>query len=512
MIDIRRAILSVSDKCGLSELGRALAGRGVQLIASGGTAAELKKTQCPVTPVEEWTGHPEALGGRIKTVHPRIHGGILARRGHAGDDADMARLNLSQIDLVVINFYPFRQTLAAGKSADEIIEAIDVGGPSMVRAACKNHHDVVVLTDPAQYEDFVALYEENEGRIPREFARRCAAEAFARMVAYDGAIAGWLNDGAVEGMLLRRVRELRYGENPHQRGWLLTDWTENNAGLVAADQLGGKELSYNNLLDSEGALRLLAEFEKPAAVIVKHVTPCGVGVGSDAADALNLALETDRVSAFGGIIAVNRTLDGTAARVVADMFLEVILAPEFTDEARAVFAKKKGLRLLTFDWAALGKRTSGRELRPVWGGYLAQDADFGLPELADLKVVTKRPPSEMELRALELAWKVCKHVRSNAIVFGDARHTIGIGAGQMSRVDSARIAVDKAAAAGLSLTGCVCASDAFFPFRDGLDIAARAGATAGIQPGGSVRAAEVIVAADEQNIAMVFTGRRHFRH
>lgn len=512
MIEIRRAILSVSDKCGLTELGRALAARGVQLIASGGTAAELQKAQCPVTPVEEWTGHPEALGGRIKTVHPRIHGGILARRGHASDDGDMARLSLQPIDLVVINFYPFRETLAAGKSADEIIEAIDVGGPSMVRAACKNHRDVVVLTDPAQYEEFVALLEENDGRVPREFARRCAADAFARMVAYDGAIAGWLNDGEVEGLLLRRVRELRYGENPHQHGWLLADWGASDAGLVAADQLGGKQLSYNNLLDSEGALRLLAEFDKPAAVIIKHVTPCGVGVGGDVADALHLALETDRVSAFGGIIALNRNLDGTAARVLSDMFLEVILAPDFTDEARTVFTKKKGLRLLTFDWTSLGERNAGRELRPVWGGYLAQDADFGLPELAELKVVTKRAPSHAELRALELAWKVCKHVRSNAIVFADARHTLGIGAGQMSRVDSARIAVEKAAAAGLSLSGSACASDAFFPFRDGLDIAARAGATAVIQPGGSVRDAEVIAAADEQNLAMVFTGRRHFRH
>lgn len=512
MIEIRRAILSVSDKCGLPELGRALIGKGVHLIASGGTAAALREARCTVTPVEEWTGHPEALGGRIKTLHPRIHGGILARRGHAGDDADLSRLDLSPIDLIVINFYPFQQTLAAGKPADEIIEAIDVGGPSMVRAAAKNHRDVVVLTDPAQYEEFVALYEENEGRVPREFARRCAADAFARLVAYDSAIANWLNDGEVEGMLLRRVRPLRYGENPHQRGWLMAEWDQPAAGLVAADQLGGKELSYNNLLDSEGALRLLAEFEKPTAVIVKHVTPCGVGLGGDVADALHLALETDRVSAFGGIVASNRTIDGTAARVVADMFLEVILAPDFTDEARAVFAKKKGLRLLTFDWAMLRDRMSGRELRPIWGGYLAQDADFGLPELHDLKVVTRRSPTETERQALELAWRVCKHVRSNAIVFSDARHTLGIGAGQMSRVDSARIAVEKAAAAELSLTDSVCASDAFFPFRDGLDIAARAGATAVIQPGGSVRDKEVIAAADEQNIAMVFTGRRHFRH
>lgn len=512
MIDIRRALFSVTDKTGLTDLARELSAHGVELLASGGTAAALDKAKLPVTPVEKWTGHPEAMDGRIKTLHPRIHGGILARRDHAGDLADMKRLHLEPIDVVVVNFYPFEQTLADGKSEEEIIEAIDVGGPSMVRAAAKNHRHVIVLTDPEQYAEFLELYRANNGTIPEEFARNCAARAFARLVSYDSAVAGWFNNGSVEGLILDQVRPLRYGENPHQRGWLLKRWGAVPSGLVSADQIAGKELSYNNLLDAEGALRLLAEFEEPAAVIIKHVTPCGVGVAENTARALSLALETDRVSAFGGIVALNREMDGKTADVLADMFLEVILAPHFTDEARAVFAKKKALRLITFDWNELKSRPALTEMRPIWGGYLAQDADFGMPELHDLKVVTKRAPTSGEMTALKLAWKVCKHVRSNAIVFADAKHTLGIGAGQMSRVDSAHIAVQKAAAAKLELFGSACASDAFFPFRDGLDVAARAGATAVIQPGGSVRDDEVIAAADEHGLAMVFTGRRHFRH
>ena len=512
MITIRRALFSVTDKTGLTDLARELSAQGVELLASGGTAAALEQANLPVTPVEKWTGHPEAMEGRIKTLHPRIHGGILVRRDHAGDLADMKRLNLEPIDVVVVNFYPFEQTLAAGKAEEDIIEAIDVGGPSMVRAAAKNHKHVTVLTDPAQYAEFLELYRTHDGKIPEEFARQCAAYAFARLVSYDSAVAGWFNCGRVEGLILEQVRPLRYGENPHQCGWLLKKWGTMSAGLVAADQLAGKELSYNNLLDAEGALRLLAEFDDPAAVIIKHVTPCGVGVADNTARALALALETDRVSAFGGIVALNREMDGKTADVLADMFLEVILAPHFADEARNVFARKKALRLITFDWSELKTRRVLKEVRPVWGGYLAQDADFGLPELHDLKVVTKRAPTSGEMTALTLAWKVCKHVRSNAIVFADAKHTLGIGAGQMSRVDSVQIAVQKAVAAKLELFGSACASDAFFPFRDGLDVAARAGATAVIQPGGSVRDDEVIATADEHGMTMIFTGRRHFRH
>ncbi len=512
MIPVRRALISVTDKADLIPLCQGLAAHKVEILASGGTASAIRGAGVAVTPVEQWTGHPEAMEGRIKTLHPRIHGGILARRDHAGDVADMKRLGLEPIDLVVVNFYPFRQVLAAGKSREDIIEAIDVGGPSMARAACKNAKHVVVLTDPAQYEEFLALLDQNAGQVPRDYAATCAARAFANMVAYDSAIADWLNEGHFAPLALRRVRGLRYGENPHQRGWLFAPHGAPAAGLVAADQLAGKELSYNNLLDAEGALRLVAEFSEPTAVIMKHVTPCGAAVAGTVAAALEAALETDRVSAFGGIIALNREMDGAAARAVSEMFLEVILAPGFSAEAREVFAKKKALRLISFAWEELLAREMPMELRPIWGGFIAQDADFGLPELNQLKVVTKRQPTDAERAAMLLGWKVCKHVRSNAIVFSDARHTLGIGAGQMSRVDSAQIAVQKAATAGLVLTGSACASDAFFPFRDGLDVAAKAGATCVIQPGGSVRDDEVIAAADEQNLAMVFTGRRHFKH
>ena len=511
MIHIRRALLSVSDKAGLVELARALHEQGVQLIASGGTATALQSAGLPVTFVEQWTGHPEAMEGRIKTLHPRIHGGILARRDHVGDQEDMQRLGLEPIDLVVVNFYPFRQVLASGKPHHDIVEAIDVGGPSMVRAACKNSDYVVVLTEPSQYGEFLALFREHGG-IPEAFGTRCAAEAFAALVSYDSAIAEWLNGGAVRTLVLKETRKLRYGENPHQSAALFAPHGQSLAGLVAADQLAGKEMSYNNFLDADGALRLVSEFDEPAAIIIKHVTPCGVGVADDCSEALKLALETDRVSAFGGIVALNREMDKHAASVIGDIFLEIVLAPGFTAEAKAVLAKKKALRLITYDWKALRYRPAAAEIRQVWGGYLMQEADHSLPELDSLRVVTKRPPTAQELSALILAWKVCKHVRSNAIVFGDHHHTLGIGAGQMSRVDSAQLAVRKAEAAGLKLRGSVCASDAFFPFRDGLDVAAEAGATAMIQPGGSVRDEEVIAAADEHDMAMVFTGRRHFRH
>jgi phosphoribosylaminoimidazolecarboxamide formyltransferase/IMP cyclohydrolase len=511
MISIRRALLSVSDKTGLLDLARVLHEHGVQLIASGGTATALQTAGLPVTFVEQWTGHPEAMEGRIKTLHPRIHGGILARRDHSGDVEDLKRLGLEPIDLVVVNFYPFRQTLASGKPHDEIVEAIDVGGPSMVRAAAKNSDYVVVLTDPAQYGEFIALLRK-DGGVSEDFAHQCAAQAFAALVSYDSAVAEWLNGGSIHSLVLKEMRKLRYGENPHQQAALFANYGAPLSGLVAADQLAGKEMSYNNFLDADGALKLVSEFDEPTAVIIKHVTPCGVGVAENCAEALKLALETDRVSAFGGIVALNRELDADTAALLSDIFLEIILAPSFTLEARAALAKKKALRLMTYDWNALRYRHASAEIRQIWGGYLVQDTDFGLPELDNLKVVTKRAPTGQELAGLALAWKVCKHVRSNAIVFSDHQHTLGVGAGQMSRVDSAQLAVRKAQAANLNLTGSVCASDAFFPFRDGLDVAAEAGATAMIQPGGSVRDEEVIAAADEHDLAMVFTSRRHFRH
>ncbi len=512
MIKIRRALLSVSDKSGLIELSRKLAAHNVELIASGGTAAAQVKDGLEVTPVEEWTGHPEAMEGRIKTLHPRIHGGLLARRDCDSDLADMERLGLKPIDLLVVNFYPFEKTLAAGKSDADITEAIDVGGPSMVRAAAKNRNHVVVLTEIDQYDEFIKLLEENQGDVPTEFGQACGARAFSRLVAYDSAIANWLNPDSFASHALEKIRSLRYGENPHQNAELFSEYGKETYGLIAADKLSGKQLSYNNLLDANGALSLLAEFSEPAAVIIKHVTPCGVGIGTDVTTALEKALSTDPISAFGGIVALNRPMDEATAKVLKSMFLEIILAPDFTEGARQVFAKKKALRLLNFDWESLQDFGARKEIRCVWGGYLVQDSDYGMPEFDELKVVTKRSPTEDELTALKLGWRVCKHVRSNAIVFSDSSQTLGIGAGQMSRVDSAELAVRKAEVSKLNLEGSICASDAFFPFRDGLDLAAKAGATAVIQPGGSVRDDEVISAADEHNIAMVFTGRRHFRH
>lgn len=512
MIQIRCALLSVSDKTGLIELAGKLIERNVELIASGGTAKSLEAAGLPVTPVEKHTGHPEAMEGRIKTLHPRIHGGLLARRDHAGDLEDMSRLGLVPIDLLIVNFYPFEKTVAAGKSNEEITESIDVGGPSMVRAAAKNRQHVVVLTDPSQYDEFLSEYEKGAGQVTSEFGEKCGALAFRKLAAYDGAIATWLNQGEFHSLALDKVRDLRYGENPHQTAALYARAGTTAEGLIASDKLSGKQLSYNNLLDADGALSLLGEFDETACVIIKHVTPCGVGVGATPLQSVTTALKTDPVSAFGGIVALNRPLDKETAEVLSEIFLEIILAPSFTDEARDVLAKKKALRLISFDWSALRARGDRREIRHVWGGYLMQDADRGFPEWSDARVVTKRSPSTEELKALELGWKVCKHVRSNAIVFSSSSGTLGVGAGQMSRVDSARFAILKSQAVSLPLKNSVCASDAFFPFRDGLDLIADAGATAVVQPGGSVRDDEVIAAADEHNIAMLFTGRRHFKH
>ncbi|MCB9366099.1 MAG: bifunctional phosphoribosylaminoimidazolecarboxamide formyltransferase/IMP cyclohydrolase [Calditrichaeota bacterium] len=512
MIPIRRALLSVSDKTDLLVLAHALHEFGVELIASGGTARALAEAGLPVTPVETFTGHPEAMEGRIKTLHPRIHGGLLARRDHDGDVQDMLRFNLLPIDLLVVNFYPFGAALAQDKSPEEINEQIDVGGPSMVRAAVKNRNHVVVLTSHCQYSEFLAELRHNKGSVSPDVSDRFGRQAFMELVAYDSGIANWLNPDEFRGLALRKMRSLRYGENPHQEAALYSEFHLPMEGLVAADKLSGKQLSYNNLLDADGALSLLGEFTDCACVIIKHVTPCGVGIGSSPSEAIEIALLTDPLSAFGGIVALNRPLDELAATRLSDIFLEIILAPEFTSEARKVLAKKKSLRLITFDQDALLARKSVTEIRPVWGGYLMQDRDHGFPEWNDYQVVTNREPSPDEFAALKLGWVVAKHVRSNAIVFANKSGTLGVGAGQMSRVDSTRFAMLKAEAAGLSLNGSICASDAFFPFRDGLDLIARAGATAVVQPGGSVRDDEVISAANEHNIAMIFTGRRHFKH
>jgi phosphoribosylaminoimidazolecarboxamide formyltransferase/IMP cyclohydrolase len=509
---IRRALLSVFDKQGLIELARDLHNAGVQLIASGGTAKALSDSGVPVVSVETWTGAPEVLAGRVKTLHPRIHAGILARRSVASDAEDLKRVATDYIDLVVVNFYPAREAVASGKSVSEVVEAIDVGGPTMARAAAKNFEDVVVLSDPADYPEFLESFRGGDGAISDELRQRFAARTFARLAAYDAAIAGYLSAGELIGVSLERMQNCRYGENPHQKGAFFVEVGVPHRGIASLKQLQGKTLSYNNLMDVNAALRLARDFEGCAAVIIKHGTPCGVGLALTAAQAVRRALETDPVSAFGGIVVLTRPLDKETAGILRDIFLEVVLAPSGSEEAFMEFAKKKSLRVLTYDSEELHKAENGKELRSVWGGFLRQESDEGFPELANLQTVTKRAPTPNEIEALELAWRVCKHVRSNAIVFADAVHTLGIGAGQMSRVDSVEIAVRKATKAGLSLMGSACASDAFFPFRDGLDAAARAGATAIIQPGGSVRDSEVIEAAIEQNVAMVFTGRRHFRH
>ncbi len=512
MIPIRRALLSVSDKSGLVELARTLHEHNVELVASGGTAKAIVAAGIPVTEVADFTGHPEAMEGRIKTLHPRIHGGMLARRDHAGDVADMQRLGLDPIDLLVVNFYPFAETLGKGKTPDEINENIDVGGPSMVRAAVKNRKFVAVLTNPSQYAEFTTEFKSNAGQVTEELADNLGRHAFMELVAYDGAIANWLNPGEFRAIALHKSRELRYGENPHQKAALYAPFNVISDGLVAADKLSGKQLSYNNLLDADGALSLVGEFAECACVIIKHVTPCGVGLGTTPAKAIETALKTDPVSAFGGIVAVNRPFDEDAARTLSDIFLEIILAPSFTDGAREILAKKKALRLISYDHSSLANRRPAPELRAIWGGYLLQDKDAGFPEWVEAKVMTSRQPTDDEMAALKLGWIVAKHVRSNAIVFSSHSGTLGIGAGQMSRVDSTRFAILKAEAASLSLRGSVCASDAFFPFRDGLDLVASAGATAVVQPGGSVRDEEVIASANEHNIAMIFTGRRHFKH
>jgi phosphoribosylaminoimidazolecarboxamide formyltransferase/IMP cyclohydrolase len=512
MEKIRRALLSVSDKSGLVELARMLQNAGVELIASGGTAKALQDAGLSVVSVEKWTGSPELLGGRIKTLHPRIHAGILARREDERDEKDLHALGADFIDLVVVNFYPFRDAVASGKPLPEVIESIDVGGPTMARAAAKNFHHVVVLSDALDYPEFVEAFRKGEGTIPEELRQQFAARTVARLAAYDSAITEHLSAGDYVGVILQRLQECRYGENPHQKGALFVEVGQPPKGLSALKQLQGKALSYNNLQDVHAALMLTREFQNCAAVIIKHATPCGVGLALTPAQAVRRALETDPVSAFGGIVALTKPMDKETAHILAEIFLEVILAPQIGEEALAEFAKKKSLRILTYDIEDLRSFGNGKDMRAVWGGYLRQESDERFPELSDLQVVTKRAPTPSEMEALELAWRVCKHVRSNAIVFADAVHTLGIGAGQMSRVDSVEIAVRKATKAGLSLIGSACASDAFFPFRDGLDAAARAGATAVIEPGGSVRDAEVIEAANEQNVAMVFTGRRHFRH
>jgi phosphoribosylaminoimidazolecarboxamide formyltransferase/IMP cyclohydrolase len=522
ILPIRRALLSVSDKAGLVEFGRVLAAAGVEILSTGGTARALREAGVPVKDVTEHTGFPEILDGRVKTLVPQVHGGILGRRDLAEHLAQMEAQGIAPIDLVAVNLYPFEATVAQGASFDDCIENIDIGGPAMIRSAAKNHAGVAVLTEPSHFAEVRAEIEA-KGGTTLATRRRLAAAAYARTAAYDAAISAWFarQEGqdfpprlALPGVLRQG---LRYGENPHQAAAFYVDGSA-RAGIATARQVQGKELSYNNLNDTDAAFECVAEFERPAIVIVKHANPCGVAVAGDLAAAWDRALLCDPVSAFGGIVAANRTLDAAAAERIAAIFTEVVIAPDADEAARAVFARKKNLRLL-LTGALPDPAAPGLAFKSVSGGFLAQSRDAGRVSEDTLKVVTQRAPSRAEMADLIFAFRVCKHVKSNAIVYAKGLATTGIGAGQMNRAESSRIAAWKgeaaARAAGLDrplAEGSVVASDAFFPFADGLEIAASAGATAVIQPGGSIRDAEVIAAADKAGLAMVFTGMRHFRH
>jgi len=505
-MSIRRALLSVSDKTGLVALARGLSAHGVELLSTGGTAAALRGAGLSVKDVSEHTGFPEMLDGRVKTLHPLIHGGLLYRRDLPAHVDAAAAHGIPPIDLVVVNLYPFEQTVAReGVSREEAIENIDIGGPSMLRSAAKNHAAVTVLCDPDDYATVLRDMEQHDGATTPELRSALAAKVFALASRYDAAIAAYLQADGSPDFSVREpmVSRLRYGENPHQQAELYGRFAEH------LEQLHGKELSYNNILDITAAVDLIGEFSEPTVAILKHTNPCGVGSAETLAAAWEKAFATDRQAPFGGIIVCNRTLDEGLARTIAEIFSEVIIAPEFDTAALDALRKKKNLRLMKLRGLP---SPAPRDVRSVLGGLLVQDHDLSSESVADSKVVTRRAPTAEEMRAMEFGWKVVKHVKSNAIVFAGPDRTLGIGAGQMSRVDSVRIAVWKAGEAGLSLTGSVVASDAFFPFPDGLLSAASAGATAAIQPGGSVRDDEVVAAADERGLAMVLTGKRHFRH
>jgi len=526
MVPVSRALVSVSDKTGLIEFAHALAERGVELLSTGGTGAALAAAGIAATDVSVVTGFPEMMDGRVKTLHPKIHGGLLALRSDPEHAAAMAAHGIAGIDLLVVNLYPCEEALKRKLGQPEMIENIDIGGPAMIRAAAKNHGYVTVVVEPEDYGFVLKALEAHDGATPLKLREMLAAKAFARTSSYDAAIAGYMARHTGESSLAfgalsgRRVEVLRYGENPHQTATLWASGDE-RPGVVSAKQLQGKELSYNNINDTDAAFELVAEFDphRTAAVaIIKHANPCGVAEGASLVDAYRKALRSDPVSAFGGIVALNRPLDAEAATEIVKIFTEVIIAPDADDEARAIVAAKKNLRLLVTD-ALPDPALSGLAFRSVAGGFLIQSRDSGMVDDIDLKVVTKRAPTGGELADLLFAWRVAKHVKSNAIVYARGRATAGVGAGQMSRLDSALIAARKAEeaakAAGLpeSLAkGSVVASDAFFPFADGLIATAEAGATAIIQPGGSMRDQEVIDAADARGLAMVFTGMRHFRH
>jgi phosphoribosylaminoimidazolecarboxamide formyltransferase/IMP cyclohydrolase len=506
-----RALLSVSDKRGLVAFARGLCTLGWEIVSTGGTAEALRKEQVPVIPIEQVTGFPEMMDGRVKTLHPNVHGGLLARRAHPGDRAALEQHDITPIDLVAVNLYPFQETAARPGVADhEVIEQIDIGGPSMLRSASKNYQSVTVVVDPADYQTVLDEMRDKKGETTLKLRERLAIKAFITTSEYDRAIATYLNEKQQTetsfSISLPLVTRLRYGENPHQKAALYGNFNEH------FEKLHGKELSFNNLLDISAAADLIAEFSEPTVAILKHTNPCGVGSDRDLRVAWLKAFHTDKQAPFGGIIVVNRPLDLPLAKAISEIFSEVIIAPEFATDARALLQKKKNLRLMRALRPPAPNDKVEHDICSIRGGLLVQDKDVAEIGNLETKVVSKRPPTRHEMAAMIFGWRVVKHVKSNAIVYAGVDRTLGIGAGQMSRVDASRIAVWKAQEAGLSLQGSAVASDAFFPFSDGLIAAAEAGATAAIQPGGSVRDEEVIAAANERNVAMVFTGVRHFRH
>ncbi|NKX45545.1 bifunctional phosphoribosylaminoimidazolecarboxamide formyltransferase/IMP cyclohydrolase [Roseicyclus persicicus] len=524
-VPLRRALISVSDKTGLIEFATALAGRGVEILSTGGTAKALRDAGIAVRDVAEVTGFPEMMDGRVKTLHPMVHGGLLALRDNAEHVAAMEAHGIGAIDLLVVNLYPFEATVASGADYDTCIENIDIGGPAMIRAAAKNHAFVTVVVDTEDYADVLAELEATGGT-SLAFRQKMARTAYARTAAYDAAVSSWMAAAQGDAAPRRRAfagtlkQTMRYGENPHQQAAFYVDGS-NRPGVATAVQHQGKELSYNNINDTDAAFELVAEFDPadgPACAIIKHANPCGVARGGSLLDAYRKAFDCDRTSAFGGIVALNQRLDAATAEEIVKIFTEVVIAPEADEAAKAIFAAKKNLRLLTTG-ALPDPRAAVTAYKQVAGGFLVQDKDTGFVPEADLRVVTKRAPTAAEMDDLRFAWTVAKHVKSNAIVYVRDGATVGVGAGQMSRVDSSTIAALKAGRMGAELglaetpaKGSVVASDAFFPFADGLMAAAEAGATAIIQPGGSMRDDEVIAAADAAGLAMVFTGMRHFRH
>ncbi|HCM1066039.1 TPA: bifunctional phosphoribosylaminoimidazolecarboxamide formyltransferase/IMP cyclohydrolase [Vibrio parahaemolyticus] len=524
---IRRALISVSDKTGIVEFAQALAERGVDILSTGGTARLLAEQGIAVTEVSDYTGFPEMMDGRVKTLHPKVHGGVLGRRGQ--DDDVMAKHGINPIDMVVVNLYPFAETVAKdGCTLADAVENIDIGGPTMVRSAAKNHKDVTIVVNASDYDRVIAEMDANDKSLTLETRFDLAIAAFEHTAAYDGMIANYFgtmvpsygeNKESDEESKFPRTfnqqfekkQDMRYGENSHQAAAFYVEANPQEASVSTARQIQGKALSYNNIADTDAALECVKEFNEPACVIVKHANPCGVALGKDILEAYNRAYQTDPTSAFGGIIAFNQELDAeTAIAIVERQFVEVIIAPSVSAEAIEVVAAKKNVRLLECgEWST---KTTGFDVKRVNGGLLVQDRDQGMVSLDDLKVVSKRQPTEEELKDALFCWKVAKYVKSNAIVYAKGDMTIGVGAGQMSRVYSAKIAGIKAADEGLEVAGSVMASDAFFPFRDGIDAAAEAGIKCVIQPGGSMRDDEVIAAADEHGMAMIFTGMRHFRH